>query len=193
VTAVPRGPGIFTSSPLFSFCSTASSLSIRYSRTQDGMEDSSSICDIEFSSAMLISVSFPRRPASGFDKCGESYPDTLTLAKVDSHRVSTLFDTPGCLMVAEFAPLGASLQGGTPTFPHNEVFGHFDMALMSAIKSFILKMVGERGFEPPTPWSRTRCSTRLSHSPIDRLALGGTLGAIVLVGMAARSSALLRV
>ena len=27
-------------------------------------------------------------------------------------------------------------------------------------------MVGERGFEPPTPWSRTRCSTRLSHSPI---------------------------
>jgi hypothetical protein len=28
-----------------------------------------------------------------------------------------------------------------------------------------VKLVGERGFEPPTPWSRTRCSTRLSHSP----------------------------
>ena len=28
-------------------------------------------------------------------------------------------------------------------------------------------MVGERGFEPPTPWSRTRCSTRLSHSPTE--------------------------
>ena len=27
------------------------------------------------------------------------------------------------------------------------------------------ELVGERGFEPPTPWSRTRCSTRLSHSP----------------------------
>src|SRR5262249_31246626 len=26
-------------------------------------------------------------------------------------------------------------------------------------------LIGERGFEPPTPWSRTRCSTRLSHSP----------------------------
>ena len=26
-------------------------------------------------------------------------------------------------------------------------------------------MVGARGFEPPTPWSRTRCSTRLSHAP----------------------------
>jgi Phage integrase family len=31
------------------------------------------------------------------------------------------------------------------------------------------RMVGERGFEPPTPWSRTRCSTRLSHSPNLRL------------------------
>jgi hypothetical protein len=30
-------------------------------------------------------------------------------------------------------------------------------------------MVGERGFEPPTPWSRTRRSTRLSHSPNLRL------------------------
>ena len=27
------------------------------------------------------------------------------------------------------------------------------------------KLVGARGFEPPTPWSRTRCSTRLSHAP----------------------------
>src|ERR1700683_5192397 len=29
------------------------------------------------------------------------------------------------------------------------------------------RLVGERGFEPPTPWSRTRCSTRLSHSPTE--------------------------
>ena len=29
----------------------------------------------------------------------------------------------------------------------------------------LILLVGERGFEPPTPWSRTRCSTRLSHSP----------------------------
>ncbi len=27
-------------------------------------------------------------------------------------------------------------------------------------------MVGETGFEPATPWSRTKCSTRLSHSPL---------------------------
>src|SRR5512138_3562566 len=43
-------------------------------------------------------------------------------------------------------------------------------------------MVGETGFEPATPWSRTKCSTRLSHSPVNRtdqqsrLAFG-TLGA----------------
>ncbi len=28
------------------------------------------------------------------------------------------------------------------------------------------EMVGETGFEPATPWSRTKCSTRLSHSPM---------------------------
>ena len=32
---------------------------------------------------------------------------------------------------------------------------------------FLKRLVGERGFEPPTPWSRTRCSTRLSHSPTE--------------------------
>src|SRR5207245_225341 len=33
------------------------------------------------------------------------------------------------------------------------------------MKGGFLEMVGARGFEPPTPWSRTRCSTRLSHAP----------------------------
>jgi hypothetical protein len=27
------------------------------------------------------------------------------------------------------------------------------------------KLVGARGFEPPTPWSRTRCATRLRYAP----------------------------
>jgi hypothetical protein len=35
----------------------------------------------------------------------------------------------------------------------------------------LILLVGERGFEPPTPWSRTRCSTRLSHSPTLSLSL----------------------
>ncbi len=29
-----------------------------------------------------------------------------------------------------------------------------------------LNLVGERGFEPPTPSSRTKCATRLRHSPM---------------------------
>ena len=43
-----------------------------------------------------------------------------------------------------------------------------DEAAVAAVREYRMccgKMVGERGFEPPTPWSRTRCSTRLSHSP----------------------------
>jgi hypothetical protein len=29
----------------------------------------------------------------------------------------------------------------------------------------IILMVGKTGFEPATPWSQTRCSTKLSHFP----------------------------
>ena len=36
-------------------------------------------------------------------------------------------------------------------------------------------MVGERGFEPPTPWSQTRCATRLRHSPIPNRKRGFAL------------------
>ena len=28
-----------------------------------------------------------------------------------------------------------------------------------------IKMVGAAGFEPATPWSQARCSTKLSHAP----------------------------
>src|SRR5262249_60353194 len=31
--------------------------------------------------------------------------------------------------------------------------------------NFLRFLVGARGFEPPTPRSRTECSTRLSHAP----------------------------
>ena len=36
------------------------------------------------------------------------------------------------------------------------------------IWKLLKQLVGARGFEPPTPWSRTRCSTRLSHAPLLR-------------------------
>src|SRR5437870_4473717 len=34
-------------------------------------------------------------------------------------------------------------------------------------------LVGVAGFEPATPSSRTRCSTRLSHTPMARFIYGG--------------------
>ncbi len=36
-----------------------------------------------------------------------------------------------------------------------------------------LKMVGERGFEPPTHWSQTSCATKLRYSPIFYFVLPG--------------------
>src|SRR3990172_9914485 len=44
------------------------------------------------------------------------------------------------------------------------------------------ELVGARGFEPPTPWSRTRCSTRLSHAP----TLRTRVNALVYLGMERR-------
>ena len=45
-------------------------------------------------------------------------------------------------------------------FDHSGVDGNPEVHF-----KLLKRLVGERGFEPPTPWSRTRCSTRLSHSP----------------------------
>lgn len=32
------------------------------------------------------------------------------------------------------------------------------------------KVVGERGFEPPTNWSQTSCATKLRYSPHNKLS-----------------------
>ena len=47
----------------------------------------------------------------------------------------------------------------------------FSSSLLRAKKNLLfqagfLNLVGERGFEPPTPSSRTKCATRLRHSPM---------------------------
>ncbi len=41
----------------------------------------------------------------------------------------------------------------------------------------IFSMVGKTGFEPATPWSQTKCSTKLSHFPFDRLKENVLIGA----------------
>jgi hypothetical protein len=66
---------------------------------------------------------------------------------------------------AECNPSGESRErirdaGTVYNFDTIVVDGKPEVVVMS-----LKRLVGERGFEPPTPWSRTRCSTRLSHSP----------------------------
>jgi hypothetical protein len=54
----------------------------------------------------------------------------------------------------------ASTPSPIPPSPENE------NGLEAFASSPLRRLVGETGFEPATPWSRTKCSTRLSHSPI---------------------------
>ncbi len=37
---------------------------------------------------------------------------------------------------------------------------------------YYLKMVGKKGFEPPTAWSQTKCSTKLNYFPIMARQIG---------------------
>ena len=65
---------------------------------------------------------------------------------------------------AEKCGIGFDLPSVVPHVPQNGAFA--DVTKAAQVMEYVReRMVGERGFEPPTPWSRTRCSTRLSHSP----------------------------
>ncbi|CRH35281.1 hypothetical protein BN1184_AA_01710 [Pantoea ananatis] len=51
--------------------------------------------------------------------------------------------------------------------PPSEVLIHFYSGEKKPVfADRFLKMVGERGFEPPTHWSQTSCATKLRYSPI---------------------------
>src|SRR5262249_13233090 len=67
------------------------------------------------------------------------------------------------------------------TFPRGFLQSTWAKAKWSTLQvgSLLKKLVGERGFEPPTPWARTRCSTRLSHSPNTEKKLAAMRLAIV--------------
>ena len=36
----------------------------------------------------------------------------------------------------------------------------------AVLESFCVVLVGATGFEPATPWSQTRCATKLRHAPL---------------------------
>ena len=60
----------------------------------------------------------------------------------------------------------------------------------SFIFKILLKMVGAVGFEPTTPWSQTRCATKLRHAPI-HLSFR-TVRSIVRYGVHSRRGARIR-
>ena len=37
----------------------------------------------------------------------------------------------------------------------------------AVLESFCVILVGATGFEPATPWSQTRCATKLRYAPLD--------------------------
>ena len=45
-----------------------------------------------------------------------------------------------------------------------------DVKTMSSALCMCLKMVGATGFEPATPWSQTKCATKLRYAPIKHAA-----------------------
>ena len=58
--------------------------------------------------------------------------------------------------------------------PPSEVLIHFYSGEKKPVfADRFLKMVGERGFEPPTHWSQTSCATKLRYSPIFLTVLPG--------------------
>ena len=58
--------------------------------------------------------------------------------------------------------------------PSAKVLTHFSTDEKKPVFSDrFLKMVGERGFEPPTHWSQTSCATKLRYSPIFLTVLPG--------------------
>ncbi len=66
------------------------------------------------------------------------------------------------IVILDVTPAGNSENMTVYNFDTIDVDGKPEVLLMC-----LKRLVGERGFEPPTPWSRTRCSTRLSHSPTE--------------------------
>jgi hypothetical protein len=69
----------------------------------------------------------------------------------------------------------ALLDWQAPHFRHHNEFNFFE------------KLVGVRGFEPPTPSSRTRCATRLRYTPTWGRKLGPSRKSCLLIATAPAS------
>ncbi len=66
--------------------------------------------------------------------------------------------------LSRYAPAQTSFGGPHPLFCRRK---------KTCLFRQVSKMVGERGFEPPTHWSQTSCATKLRYSPIFLTVLPG--------------------
>ena len=106
--------------------------------TSTPTEDTYSHLDVEDLRAAISTLPAP--------PTGAGLPPRVTTRARGARRVSEVAGPPPAANPEKRRPAGAD------GFP-------------SDLRAFD---VGETGFEPATPWSRTKCSTRLSHSPMLR-------------------------
>ncbi len=86
-----------------------------------------------------------------------------------------------------FEPVTIRLEGGCSIqLSYRRITAHktsYDTFATFYFKAETLKLVGTVGFEPTTPWSQTRCATRLRHAPINFAFLYRTVcGTVCILG-----------
>ena len=100
----------------------------------------------------MVGAMRARPPLLGVLPCRTGRTPSLTLTSMSAFprfaRRSGIADS------RRSAPFESCPQNENIRNPFRD-YGYFDL-------------VGARGFEPPAPASRTRCSTRLSHAPISK-------------------------
>ncbi len=113
-----------------------------------------------------FAVEFTLRQSSSssyLSTCALSVSKRYSSARfLDSHSARKSRRSFATHQLAIFAEIRVEIQKNMTVYKivFIDVDGKPEVLLMC-----LKRLVGERGFEPPTPWSRTRCSTRLSHSP----------------------------
>ena len=99
-------------------------------------------------------------------RLGESGCDAWTLARVAGH--SSVAMSARYVHPSEDAVLAALDRLSGHNFGHSEILEPKENAvnLCYLPQTIKVRLVGERGFEPPTPWSRTRFRTLVKLSEI---------------------------
>src|SRR5215472_12617988 len=102
-----------------------------------------------------------RRSASVHTKTGSKEPKRVEHLPEIEHLRAAVDPLPAAIELPKSPPFATRRLGFEGQSPKAKA-----AALQEYSGNRGLQRVGETGFEPATPWSRTKCSTRLSHSPV---------------------------